>query len=159
MDNVNVLRTGFMAPDFTLTDTRGELFSLKESLKEGFLAVCFFPAGPGAKVRGYLKEISGGFPASASGMPVQAVGISPDRMNSLGRLGEELKIGFPLLSDNRLSVAARYHVIETGSFRPSVYFSVFVVDDGGIIRHRVSEVPGVSVFSVEKLRSEISGLI
>lgn len=159
MDNVNVLRTGFMAPEFSLTDTKGRLFSLKENLKEGFLAICFFPPGPGVSVRGYLKELSGGLPESATGIPVQVVGICAARVNLLGRLAEELKINFPLLNDNKLSVASRYHVVDTGCYRPSVYFSVFVVDDGGIIRYRASEVPGVSVFSMEELRSEIPGLI
>jgi peroxiredoxin len=159
MDNVNVLRVGFMAPDFSLTDTQGRLFSLREGLKDGFLAICFFPGGPGARIKGYLKDLSSGLPASAAGIPVQVVGICPDRVNSLEKLGEELKIGFPVLSDSRLSVASRYYVVDSGSFRPSVYFSVFVVDDGGIIRLRASEVPGLSVFSVEELRSEISGLI
>ena len=136
MDNVNVLRVGFMAPDFSLSDTQGRSFPLKENLGDAFLAICFIPAGPGARVKGILKEPSGGLPASATGIPVRVVGISPERVNLLSKLGEELKVGFRLLSDGRLTVASRYYVIDTSSFQPSVHFTVFVVDDGGIIRYR-----------------------
>lgn len=159
VDNVNVLRVGFLAPDFSLTDTLGRTFSLIKSLADNFWAICFFPARAEARVKGYLKELSSGLPASLSGLPVRIVGISPDRPNFLARLGEQLKLDFPLLSDPRLTVAARYYVIDSGSHQPSVYFSIFIVDDNGIIRHRVSEIPGVSAFSMEVLRSEISRLV
>lgn len=159
MDNVNVLRTGFVAPEFSLTDTRGQIFSLKDNLADRYLAVCFFPTGADERIRGYLKDINSGLPTTSTGMRVNPVAISPERINLLVKLVEELKLTYPVLSDPKLDVSGRYYVIDSGSFQPSVHFSVFVIDDELIIQHRVSEIKGISKFDPGELRSTISGLI
>lgn len=159
MDNVNVLRTGFAAPEFSLPDIRGQIFSLKDNLDDRYLAVCFFPAGTDDRIKGYLKDLNSGLPETSTGMQVSVAAISPERVNSLVKLAEELKLTYPILSDPRLAVSTRYYVTDSNDFRPSVHFSVFVIDDELIIRHRVSEVRGVSGFDSGKLRSIISGLL
>ncbi len=159
MDNVNVLRTGFIAPEFSLPDTRGQIFSLKDNLEERYLAVCFFPAGTDVKVKKYLKDLNSGLPKTATGIEVGLVAICPERANSLVKLAEELKLTYPVLSDHKLAVSSRYYVIDSDDFRPSVHFSIFVIDDELIIRHRVSEVRGISGFDTAELRSTISGMI
>jgi peroxiredoxin len=159
MDNVNILRTGFVAPEFSLTDTRGQVFSLKDNLADRYLAVCFFPAGADKRIKGYLKDLNSGLPATSTGVQVNLVAISPDRVNLLVKLVEELKLAHPVLSDPKLDVSSRYYVTDSGSFQPSVHFSVFVIDDELIIRHRVSEIRGISRFDPGELRSNISGLI
>lgn len=159
MDNVNVLRTGFFAPEFSLPDTRGQIFLLKDNLKEQYLAVCFFPAGADKKIMGYLKDLNSGFPKTSTGMQVNIVAISPERSNSLVKLAEELRLTYPVLSDHKLTVSSRYYVTDSNDFRPSVHFSIFVIDDELIIRHRVSEVQGISGFDSAELRSTISGMI
>ena len=159
MDNVNVLRTGFLAPEFSLPDTRGQIFSLKDSLEEQYLAVCFFPAGADERIKGFLKDLNSGLPKTSTGIRVNVAAISPERANSLVKLAEELKLTYPVLSDPRLAVSSRYYVTDSNDFRPSVHFSVFVIDDELIIRHRVSEVRGASGFDPGELRSTISGLL
>lgn len=159
MDNVNVLRTGFVAPEFSLPDTRGKIFSLKDNLEERYLAVCFFPGAAGERIKGYLRDLNSGLPTTSTGMRVNLVGISPERANLLVKLVEELKLTYPVLSDPRLDVSSRYYVTDSGSFQPSVHFSIFIIDDELIIRHRVNETKGISKFDPGELRSTISGLI
>ncbi len=159
MDNVNVLRTGFFAPEFSLPDTHSQIFSLKDNLENQYLALCFFPAGADVRIRGFLKDLNSGLPKTSTDMVVNVAAISPERTNSLVRLSEELRLTYPVLSDHQLTVSNRYYVTDSDDFRPSVHFSVFVIDDELIIRHRVSEVSGVSVFDPAELRSTISGML
>jgi len=159
MDNVNVLRMGFIAPEFSLPDTHGQIFSLKDNLEGQYLAACFFPAGADNRIKGYLRDLNSGLPTTSTGIQVDLVAISPERANMLVKLAEELKLTYPILSDHRLTVSSRYYVADSNDFRPSVHFSVFVIDDELIIRHRVSEVRGASGFDPGELRSEISGLL
>lgn len=159
MDNVNVLRTGFMAPQFSLPDTRGQIFSLKDNLEEQYLAVCFFPAGADVRIKRYLRDLNSGLPTTSTGMQVSLVAISPERVNLLVKLVEELKLTYPVLSDPHLAVSSRYYVIDSSSFQPSVHFSIFIIDDELIIRHRVSEIQGISRFDLGELKSATSGLL
>jgi peroxiredoxin len=159
MDNVNVLRTGFFALDFSLPDTQGDIFHLKENLKDRFTCLCFFSNGGNEKINSYLKDLSAGLPDIPAGLPVKVIGICPEKISHLKGLKDKLKLNFPILADEKLVVAAKYHVVNSYSAKPSVYFSIFMVDDDGQIWYRQSEVAGLSKFNYENLKSEIAKLI
>jgi len=159
MDNVNVIRAGFFAPDFSLPDSNGDLLALKGNLKDNFICLCFFPDGDNDKINGYLKDLNVGLPPTSSGLPVKVIGICPEKSKRLKTLKEKLKLNFALLFDSRLMAAKKYYVVNNSAVKPSVHFSVFVIDDGGTIRYRASEVVGFSKYVPEDLRSEISRLI
>ena len=158
MENVNVIRTGFMAPDFSLGDINGEVFKLSDSLAGNFLCLCFFPDGETDKTA-YLKEMNQGMPETAAQLPVRIIGISPTKAGHLKQLKDKLKINFQMLPDPQLEVASKYYIINGYSPKPAVYFSVFIIDDTGVVRYRASEIPGTSRFSFEELKSEISKLL
>lgn len=159
MENVNVIRTGFMAPDFSQADINGDLFKLKDSLDGNFIGLCFFPEGDTDKTASYLKDLNQGLPNSTSGLPVKLIGISPAKAGHLKKLKDKLKLNFPLIPDPLMSISARYYIVNGYSPKPAVYFSFFIIDDTGVVRYRASEVPGVSRFSLEELRSEIPKLL
>lgn len=159
MDNVNVLRIGFYAPDFSLADSNGDLFILKENLKDTFVCLCFFPDTDNDKIVGYLKDLNAGLPSTASGLPLKIVTVSPVKPKRLKELKDKSKFNFAMLSDAQMDVSQKYHVDNSGGPKPSVYFSVFIIDDGGIIRYRMSEVAGLSKYLPEELKSEIGRLI
>jgi peroxiredoxin len=159
MDNVNVLRTGFYAPVFSLTDTEGNVFSLKASLSGSYTCLVFFSDDNNDKINSHLKDLNQGFSDNASGLPVKILGICPERPNHLKTLKDKLKLNFPLLSDPKLIVSDKYYVTNTHNARPSVYFSIFVIDDLGVIRNRSSEVQPLSKFIIEELKADIAKLI
>jgi peroxiredoxin len=159
MDNVNVIRSGFTAIDFTLTDTRGDVFRLKDALAGHFTCLVFFPDGEIEKINNYLKGLNQGFPDTASGLTVKVVAVCPEMVSHLKQVKNKLKLNFPILSDPRMLVSTRYYVVNESSVKPAVYFSIFIVDDNGVIRYRTSEVPGFSRFAPDELRAIISRLI
>lgn len=159
MENVNVIRTGFMAPDFSQADINGEVFKLKDNLDGNFICLCFFPEGDAEKATSYLKDLNQGLPNSTAGLPVKLVGVSPAKAGHLKQLKDKLKLNFPLISDPLMSISSKYYIVNGYSPKPAVYFSVFVIDDTGVVRYRQSEIPGISRFSLEELRSEIPKLL
>jgi peroxiredoxin len=159
LDNVNVLRVGFLAPEFSLPDTDGEIISPMGQLDESFLALCFFPPNPDEKVKRYLKDLNAGLPESASQMPMKVVAVSPARGIYLDRLKNEMKLDYPILSDHRFKVSRKYHLIDSTKFGTSIHFSIFVIDSDHIIRQRVSEYPGYSEYHPQGFRNMILGLL
>ena len=159
MDNVNVIRTGFFAPDFSLPDTKGNIFKLNENLEDSFIALSFFSGVDDNRAKSVLKSLNSGLPKTAAGLNVKIVGISSDKVQQLEKLRYDLNLGFPLLSDSRLSVTRRYYVDNSDSIKPAPYLSIFVIDDEGIVRHRISEIPSVSEFSFETFKEDIAKLI
>jgi peroxiredoxin len=159
MDNVNVIRSGFTVIDFTLTDTQGDVFHLRDNLAGRFTCLVFFPDGEIEKINNYLKAINQGIPNTASGLPVGIVAICPEKVSHLKQVKDKLKLNFPILSDPRMLVSSRYYIVNESSPRPAVYFSIFIVDDGGVIRYRTSEVPGFSKFNPDELKAAVSRLI
>jgi peroxiredoxin len=159
LDNVNVLRVGFFAPEFSLPDTHGEIVSPLGQLDDEFLALCFFPSEPDERVKGYLKDLDTGLPDSASQMPVKVTAVSPVRGIHLKRLKDNLKLDFPVLSDHKFDVSRKYYLLDSASYGKSIYFSIFVIDGEHIIRHRVTEYPGYSEYDPQRFRDTISGLL
>ncbi len=159
MDNVNVIRTGFFAPDFSLPDSEGHMVSLKENLANSFVCLCFFPDGDNDKINGILKDLNSDMPKTAAGLLVNILAVSPEKVFRLKALKDKLKINFPLLSDLKLKAAKQYYVVDSNSLKRNVHFSVFIIDDAGIVRHRFSEVIGVSKFAMENLKIEIAKLL
>lgn len=159
MDNVNVIRQGFTAPDFSLPNSQGEIFRLKDNIGNKFICLCFFPDGANEKINGYLKDLNQGLPNVASGMPVTIIGICSERPDHLKAFRQRLKLNFDLLSDQKLVVASRYYVVNSQSPKPVPHFSLFVIDDSGIVRLRAGEIPGLTKYSPDEFRADVAKLI
>ena len=157
-DNVNVIRDGFFAPDFALSSTDGRVVSLKDFISDNFLALCFFSGRDSNRIKSILSELNKGLPRTLYDYDVRVVAISPDKINKLTNLKNELGLDFPLLSDTRLDVCNLYYIMDTKKKAPFVHFSIFVIDNEGIIRQRAIETPE-NEFRMDKFKEEISKLI
>jgi peroxiredoxin Q/BCP len=103
------MRTGDVAPDFTLTDNDGREFTLSEALHRGPVVLFFYPA---AQSRGCTKEschfrdLSTEFAAQGA----QRVGISMDDLDRQAKFATTNALDYPLLVDVGGRVAALYGV-------------------------------------------------
>ncbi len=158
MDNVNVIRNGFFAPDFALSSADGKMVSLKDCISDNFLALCFFSKSGSHKSKATLSELNKGLPKTLYGFEVSVACISPEKTHKLINLKNELGLSFPLLSDTRMEVCGLYNVIDSGSRIPAVHFSIFVIDNELIIRHRFIESSG-NEFRIEDFKKEILTII
>jgi len=158
MDNVNVIRTGFIAPDFTLPSTDGNMVSIKDYLSSDFLALCFFSGSDDVRIRSILSDLNGGLSPTESGYKFDFLAISPEKIHRLNNLKNSLGLTFPILSDERMTVCRQYYVIDTESRSPAVHFSVFVIDEEFIVRYKISEL-SISEFQIEDFKKNISAII
>ena len=158
MDNVNVIRTGFMAPEFSLSSTLGKMLSLNDCISDNFLALVFFADGHTSKTRSILSELNKGLPDTLYGFKVGIAAISPDKIHRLNELAQQLGLSYPLLSDSRMVASGLYNVIDSSAAGPSVHFSVFVIDNEFIVRHRFSE-SDENEFKIEEFKKNISRII
>lgn len=130
------LSAGDTAPDFTLTDARGQELSLS-SLRGKKTIVYFYPAAstPGCTKQACDFRDSLESLASAG---YQVVGISPDAPTKLAKFTEKEELTFPLLADEDHSVAAAYGAWgekkNYGRTYEGLIRSTVVVDENGIVQ-------------------------
>ncbi|HKS47247.1 MAG TPA: thioredoxin-dependent thiol peroxidase [Amycolatopsis sp.] len=129
------LSVGDAAPDFTLTDSRGNSVSLSD-YRGRHVVVYFYPAAgtPGCTkqacdFRDNLAELNdAGY---------QVFGISPDKPEKLARFAEAESLTFPLLSDPDKTVLTAWGAFgekkNYGRIVQGVIRSTFVVDPDGKI--------------------------
>lgn len=158
MDNVNVIRNGFIAPDFSLPSTDGSIVSLKENLSDDFLALCFFSESGDKRIKAFLSELNANLPKSLSGYGYKVIAISPEKIHRLSKLKSELGLGYPLLSDERMNICGRYYVVNSEKPGRHVHFSIFIIDNESIVRHRVSESSDFK-FQMADFRKDIAAII
>ncbi|CAN5812182.1 peroxiredoxin-like family protein [soil metagenome] len=92
------LTLGDMLPDFDLRDTVGTVRTLHEFLDRGPLVLTFFRGGWCPYCDLTMTALEEARPAIEA-LGAQAVGIMPDRIESIGEIARERGIAYPLLSD------------------------------------------------------------
>lgn len=133
MDNVNIIRPGFIAPLFELFDSEGEKVNLASFFGEKIVVLVFFSSLK--ENQDFLKlfqeklreiRLKGGV----------VLGISGVRKRELRKEKEKLNLKFPLLSDKDFSVISQYGVRDTSSEKGLCYPAIFIIDRDGLIRYR-----------------------
>lgn len=147
------LQTGDPAPDFTLTDDRGDDVTL--SGLEGSVIVYFYPA---AMTPGCTKQACD-FSDSLDHLQARGytvVGVSPDQPEKLAEFRERDGLTITLLSDPDKAVMAAWGTFGEkklyGKVVQGVIRSTFVVEDG-VITHAAYNVKATG--HVAKLRRDL----
>jgi len=103
------MRTGDLAPDFTLPDHTGTSFTLSTALRDGPVVLFFYPA---AMTKGctaescHFRDVGDDFRA----LGAQRIGISMDDVATQGTFASQNQLDYPLLSDAGGAVARAYGV-------------------------------------------------
>ncbi|KPL02240.1 MAG: hypothetical protein AMJ90_06440 [candidate division Zixibacteria bacterium SM23_73_2] len=135
MDNVNIIRPGFFAPTFELSDTDGKKVSLAFFSGERTVFLIFFPALKEKEIQDFLKA----FQEKLKQIKLKGgvvLGISSASRRELRQEKEKLKVDFPLLFDENALVISQYGVMDTHSGKALCYPALFVVSIDGLIGFR-----------------------
>lgn len=127
------LKTGDLAPDFTLPSTEGKPVKLSDFRGRKNVVLAFFPAaftgGCTKEMQAYQLDL-----ARFEGADTQVFGLSTDNVPSQRRFAEDLKLTFPLLSDfTTRQVAKDYGVLIAE--RGLANRATFVIDKEGRIQY------------------------
>ena len=136
------LKKGDNAPEFSLTDNKGKLHSLKDYSGEK-LIIFFYPRAntPGCtaeacNLRDYFKDLKD------KGYSI--LGVSADSEKSQESFSKKYNFPFPLLADVEKVMINAYGVWGPKKFRGKEYDGIlrktFLVDKEGIITHIIDKV-------------------
>ena len=130
-----MLKTGSIAPTFTLVDQHGKKVSL-ESYSKRKVLVYFYPKAdtPGCTQQTcLLRDLADDIGRTA------IIGISPDTPSKQLKFATKFDVEFPLLADEDHRVAKAYKVWKKKSMYGREYMgierSAFLIDKGGEILH------------------------
>ena len=147
------LSVGDAAPDFTLEGTGGKTYRLADYLGTGVI-LAFYPGDfTPVCTRQFCSYRDEGDRIEGLGVPM--LGISPQSVASHERFTEENSLNIPLLSDPDKSVARSYGVIGPGGL---IRRSIFLIDGGGVIRHRHVAMVGIRYQDVDSLERAVAEL-
>ena len=135
---MQTLTAGQTAPDFSLTNQRGELVQLSDVLKSSRVLLYFYPKAmtPGCTVQACGLRDSH---ALLTERNVIAVGVSTDPVKSLKKFVERDQLNFTLLSDPDHQLADAFGVWGPKKFMGKVYDGIhrvtfLIAQDGTISR-------------------------
>jgi peroxiredoxin Q/BCP len=142
---------GEPAPDFTLEGTGGT-FALSE--QRGKRVVLLFYPGDNTAVctRQFCSYRDRG--EDMSGLDAVVVGISSQSVASHEGFRDRHGLNVPLLADEDRAVAKSYGV--TGPL--GVRRATFVIDEGGVVRHRQVHALGLTYESVDDIAEALAAL-
>src|SRR4051812_6977958 len=128
---------GAKAPDFTLPNQDRTPVTLTEELTKGPVVLAFFPAA----FSGTCTTEMCVFRDSAnelSRVSANVIGVSTDTFFALKAWADAQHFTFPLLSDYNKTVITQYGVVNPDmiGLKNIAKRAVFVIDRGGIVRHR-----------------------
>jgi len=149
------LEPGSSAPDFSLPDKDGKVHSLSEYRGQKVI-LYFYPAAstPGCTTQAcdFRDNM-----ASLHSAGYLVLGVSKDKLPALQKFAEKENLGFPLLSDEDLSVHNAYGAYGEKSMYGKkvmgVLRSTFVVDESGNLEHSLYNVKATG--HVEMLRKKL----
>jgi peroxiredoxin Q/BCP len=125
---------GLPAPDFTLPDQQGEPVHLADR-RGGWVVVYFYPADdtPGCTAESCsFRDSHEAFTDAGA----TVIGISGDSVESHEAFAAKHQLPFTLLADADGSVRKAWGVSKTLGLLPGRV--TFVIDPGGVVRHRFS---------------------
>lgn len=137
-----LLEAGSPAPNFTLPDKDGNQVSLADYRGQKVI-LYFYPAAstPGCTTQACdLRDNM----ASLEAAGYVVLGVSKDKLSALQKFAQNENLGFPLLSDEDLSVHHAYGAYGEksmyGKTVMGVIRSTFVVDESGTLEHALYNV-------------------
>jgi thioredoxin-dependent peroxiredoxin len=133
---------GDRAPDFELPGTGDRTYRLSDYRGRN-VVLAFYPGDfTTVCTRQFCSYRDEGERLDA--LDAAVLGISPQSVSSHERWVEEQRLNVPLLADEDKAVAKAYGVLAGGMVRRAI----FIVDGGGIVRHRKVTLVGLTYESV-----------
>jgi glutaredoxin-dependent peroxiredoxin len=135
-ENVSDGFLGQPFPDCTMINDTGQEVRLSEQWKDGRVLLLFYSSAFGFVCNLEMLTFTAMIKAFKEAN-CRVFGVSNDTQRSMGAYSENLKIGFPLLSDEGSRLARTFGAMESddGPWPGFIKRSEFLIDRQGIIRY------------------------
>lgn len=134
--HVAALQESQKAPNFSLYDQTGTLYSLNE-LAGKKIALCFYPKNNTPGCTAQVCSLRDGW-TRLKEAHVTVLGINPGSQKSHKNFAQSNKVLFPLLSDENLCVSKAYDA--KWLFLPLPKRITFLINEAGYIEHIIDDV-------------------
>ncbi len=143
MDNVNRIRVGFFAPDFSSRDSESRSIRLSDFFGKKNVLLFLFQGKRCEFCLDWAAELAKAYDRIRS-KDAEILGISPDERWVSQKLKIEKKIEFPILKDDEDTqgrsqgrrVSEAYGIQMSKSERSDLYPAIFIIDRRGIVRFK-----------------------
>ncbi len=165
MGNVNRIRVGFLAPDFSLKDSESKSIRLSDLVGKKNIVLFFYQGKRCNFCLNWLSELAEAYDRIRS-KDAEILSISPDEIWVSQKLKQEKSIEFPILRDGKDTkgglqgpkVSEQYGVQMSKSEGPDFYPAIFIIDRRGIIRFRKVCTHSTKKATVNELLCELDKL-
>jgi len=150
MDNVERIRVGFKAMEFSLLDSDRKPNQLSSFLGEKSIILAFVPGVRWQNLSSFLRKLEE-ISSQNQNRSYMILAVSPEHPSRALQLKKQLSLTFPILWDKNSRVAELYGVLNRGSVQKYPYASVFLIDLQGIIRCKEvsaesNQLPNLDIF-------------
>ena len=153
MDNINVVRVGFLSPQIGLVDSNMESGDPIDRSGQNYTCLIFVnPDKPGAEI---LQDIQTGLPPTAGGSDLTLSAILPCKSNPAKAFKDQNALTPRIFCDYDLRFGDFFNVINSASARPAYHPTIFIIGDEGTVRYRQL----ISEFDSKGFRTALSKII
>jgi peroxiredoxin Q/BCP len=165
MDNVNRIRVGFFAPDFSLKDSESKRIRLSDFFGKRNVVLFFYQGKRCRFCLEWASELGNAYDRIRL-KNAEILSISLDESWTSHKLKTKMRIGFPVLKDEKdiksgpgaPKVSQQYGVQKSKLERPDLHPAVFIIDKRGIIRFKKVCTHPTKKPSVDELSCELDKL-
>ncbi|RKX17869.1 MAG: hypothetical protein DRP26_06235 [Candidatus Zixiibacteriota bacterium] len=155
MNNINVVRVGFFAPEIKLPDISGDI---KDPIdRSGEKLTCLIFVNTDEIGGGLIGDLENNMPLTAGGYDWSISVIVPVKAKLAKEFKERYGIKTQILCDSDLRAGNLYSIVDSSLSKPSYHPVVFIIGDDGSVRYR--QVVEKSGFDMQKFQSSVSKII
>jgi hypothetical protein len=155
MDNVNVIRVGFFAPQTVLTDTDMKAEDPVHRTQDIYTCLVFVnPDEQGIRI---IKSLEQGLARNESGIDWHLAVVLPLKPKSALEFKLKRKLISRVYCDGELKAGKSYSIVASQSDSPAYHPTIFIVGDEGSVRKRFNFAD--EEFNLEKFRNSIAEII
>jgi hypothetical protein len=155
MDNINVIRVGFFAPQTVLTDT--DMNADNPVSRTPGIYNCLAFVNPDEKGIGIIRVLEHELISLKSENQWRLSVVIPLKPTAARKFKASNAIGARVFCDGELSAGKAYSIVDTSSDSPAYHPTIFLIGDDGSVRQRVNI--NEKEFNITKFRDLIARVI
>jgi len=136
MDNINVIRVGFFAPQTVLTDT--DMSADNPVGRTPGIYTCLAFVNPDEKGIGIIRALEQELISPISENRWRLSIVIPLKPTAAQKFRASNAIGARVFCDGELSAGKAYSIVDTRSDLPAYHPTIFLIGDEGTVRQRVN---------------------
>lgn len=135
VDYVNIIQEGFLLPHFSLSDSSGNKFVLKDLIGTKNIILVFLHRSDCFCTAFFLEELQANL-AEMKSYNAVAAAVSVEHPKLISKFASRLKLEFPVLCDRDQTAVRLYAVFDRDPVRGEAHPAIYLADLQGVIKQK-----------------------